>query len=76
VRRRRGHLIDRGGAAARVAVAPGQGHPADDHDEQNLADDERGGQAHRAPYAAGRRNRFHIDGLYDKRSIEARFNAR
>jgi hypothetical protein len=59
-----------------VAVAAGQRHPADDRDEQNLPDDKRGGQAHGAPNPARRRNRFHIDGLYDKRSIEARFNAR
>jgi hypothetical protein len=77
VNRRRGQLIDRRGAAAgRVAVAAGQGHPADDRDQQNLPDDEGGGHAHGAPHAAGRRNRFHIDGLYGKRSIEARFNAR
>jgi hypothetical protein len=74
--RRRGQLIDRRGAAGRVPVAPGQRHPADDRHEQDLPDDQRGGQAHGAPCAAGRRNRFHIDGLYGKRSIEARFNAR
>jgi hypothetical protein len=59
----------------RPAVGPGERHPADDRDQHDLADDERGGQAHDASPPAGRRNRFHIDGLYGKGSIEARINA-
>jgi hypothetical protein len=56
-------------------AGPAQRHPADDRDQHDLPGDERSGQAHGAPRAGRRRNRFHIDGLYGKGSIEARINA-
>jgi hypothetical protein len=59
-----------------MTTGPAERHPADDGDEHDLPGDERGRQAHGAPHAVRRRSRFHVDGLYGKRSIEASINAR